>query len=342
MTSWWDDNTGTVRCDESSWLAAATGIGAGDPAGGVQRSGDSTPTTSVRAFAAYHASDDAAFSGSRTVCRAPPGRHRVRVDADNLRLTVAALRSAGCIAAEEEAAELAAAASDQHQLRELLKRRCTGEPLAWLLGRVDFCGERVIVTPGVYVPRWQTEKLAREAAARLPAEGVAVDLCTGSGAVAVVMRRLRPKARVLGTEVDPSAAACARANGVEVFEGDLDAGLPAGIRGLVDVVTAVVPYVPTSELAFLPRDVTTYEPVAALDGGRDGLRVLVPSVTAASRLLRPGGSLLLEVGGDQARQLAPVLRQHGFSTIRVSLDEEGDLRAVYCRRDKEHSRRRRQ
>ena len=255
----------------------------------------------------------------------------MRLNAESLALTVATLRSAGCVAAEEEAAELAAVASGQDQLRELLERRCTGEPLAWVLGGVDFCGEHVIVKPGVYVPRWQTEELAREAAVLLPEHGMAVDLCTGSGAVAMVLRRRRPAARVLGTDVDASAAACARANGVEVFVGDLDSALPREIRGRVDVVTAVVPYVPTSELAFLPRDVTNYEPVRALDGGPEGLRVLAPAVAAAARLLRAGGSLLLEVGGDQDRQLGPALQQHGFGAIRVGRDEEGDLRAVYCR-----------
>ncbi len=255
----------------------------------------------------------------------------MQLTAEALERTAAILRSAGCVSAEEEAVALTAAASDQGQLRELLERRCVGEPLAWLLGAVDFCGQRVIVRPGVYVPRWQTEELAREAAARLPKSGLAVDLCTGSGAVAVVMRRLRPRARVLGTEVDPLAAECARANGVDVLVGDLDGGLPSEVRGLVDVVTAVVPYVPTPELVFLPRDVTAYEPIGALDGGPNGLRILTLAVAAAARLLKPGGSLLLEVGGDQGRQLAPVLEHHGFADIRLARDEEGDLRAVYCR-----------
>ena len=111
--------------------------------------------------------------------------------------TTSTLRAAGCVAAEEEATELmGAAAGSSVRLRELVARRCTGEPLAWLVGSVSFCGVTVLVHPEVYVPRWQTEPLAIEAAARLPEDGIAVDLCTGSGAIAAVLSHRRPRARV--------------------------------------------------------------------------------------------------------------------------------------------------
>ena len=109
-----------------------------------------------------------------------------------------------------------AAARDEEDLRQLLARRLTGEPLAWITGTATFCGLEVAVQPGVYVPRWQTEPLARLAARLLPATGVGVDLCTGAGAVAMVMQQARPAARVVATEIDPLAAACARRNGVVV------------------------------------------------------------------------------------------------------------------------------
>src|SRR5579862_2703335 len=118
------------------------------------------------------------------------------------------LRQAGCVAATQEAEVLVdAAGGDPDRLETLVVRRCSGEPLAWLVGSVQFCGETILVRPGVYVPRWQTEPLALEAAARLRPNGVAVDLCTGSGAVAAVLGRRRPSARVLATELDPVAAA---------------------------------------------------------------------------------------------------------------------------------------
>ena len=195
-----------------------------------------------------------------------------------------------------------AAGDDERVLAGLVARRETGEPVEWIVGWAQFCGLRVRVNPGVYVPRVQTEALAVRAAAALPEGGVAVDLATGSGAIAMVLSVARPTARVVATELDPVAAACARANGVEVYEGDLDAGLPVDLCGKVDIVTANVPYVPTAAIAFLPRDVQQYEPRLALDGGADGLDLVRRVVEeVAPRLLKPGtGVAFVEVGVDQS------------------------------------------
>ena len=251
----------------------------------------------------------------------------------DLRRTVAALQKAGCIAARDEAVELLAAArGDRGALRELVARRCSGEPLAWLVGWTRFCGERVRVRPGVYVPRPQSEQLAEAALKRLPRRGLAVDLCTGSGAIAVVLGRGRPGARVLATEIDPLAAACARDNGVEVFVGDMAAALPDEVCGRVDVVTAVVPYVPSDELRLLPRDVVAFEPKRALDGGVDGTDLLRRAILESVGLLRPGASLLLELGGSEADLLAPLLAESGYRHVRRLVDEEGDLRGLVCQR----------
>ena len=135
-----------------------------------------------------------------------------------------------------------------------------------------FCGVRVLVEPGVFVPRPQTEALARRAVGAAAVDGIAVDLCTGSGAVAVVLRAERPGATVIATDVDPLAVACARRNGVEALPGDLDEPLPPAFRERVDVVTAVVPYVPTEALHLLPRDVLAYEPLARWTADRAGRR----------------------------------------------------------------------
>jgi release factor glutamine methyltransferase len=250
----------------------------------------------------------------------------------DLERTAARLRAAGCVAAEEEAAELAnVAGRDLDRLDELVARRCSGEPLAWLTGSVHFCGETVLVHPGVYVPRWQSEPLALEAAARLPEHGVGVDLCTGSGAIAVVLARRRPGARVVATEIDPVALGCARANGIEVFEGDMAANLPVELAGKVDVVTAVVPYVPTADLRLLPRDVIAYEPRGALDGGTDGTLFLERAVREAAPLLRPGGSLLVELGGDEAGLLERPLSENGYRDVELLVDDDHDVRALVCR-----------
>ncbi len=242
------------------------------------------------------------------------------------------LTEAGCIAAREEAdALIAAAAGDPDVLEDLVTRRTGGEPIAWLTGAVAFCGVEVLVAPGVYVPRTQTEPMARRAATLLPADGVAVDLCTGSGAIAAVLAATVPTARVLATELDGDAARCARTNGVEVFEGFLDDPLPRTLEHRVDVLTAVVPYVPTGSLHLLPRDVQAFEPRLALDGGVDGTDLLVEVVRRSTRWLRPGGWLLLELGGDQAEPIGHLLRELGFEELDVMADEDGDPRAICAR-----------
>src|SRR5438552_1864356 len=164
----------------------------------------------------------------------------------------AQLSRAGFIAAENEAkALLARAAGDAELLDSLLARRLTGEPLAWIVGKVSFCGVEVRVDPGVYVPRWQSEPLARRAVECLPETGIAVDLCTGSGAIARVLAANRTGARVVASDIDERAVACATSNSVEVYRGDLFAPLPGALEGRVDVVVGVVPYVPTPELPLL-------------------------------------------------------------------------------------------
>ncbi len=257
---------------------------------------------------------------------------------------VARLAAAGCVAADEEADELAAAAAgDAEKLERLVARRVVGEPLAWVTGTVQFLGHRVLVHPGVYVPRWQSEALAARAVALLPEGGLAADLCTGAGAIAVAMARARPGARVVATDIDPAACCCAVANaiaagcavesarGVVVLAGHLADPVPADLRGRFDVVVAVVPYVPSEEIPFLPRDVREFEPLRALDGGPGGVQLLEQAVWAGAGLLRSGGSLLLELGGDQHRAVLPVLQAAGYGPPGVLVDDDGDVRAVEAR-----------
>jgi release factor glutamine methyltransferase len=170
--------------------------------------------------------------------------------------------------------------------------------------------------------------LARRAATLLPPAGVAVDLCTGVGAIAAVMTAAAPSAQVLATEIDEDAARCARRNGVEVFEGFLDDPLPNEPEHRVDVLTAVVPYVPTDSIRLLPRDVQAFEPRLALDGGADGTDLLAEAARRSTRWLKPHGWLLLELGGDQAPTMHRLLRGVGFEAIDVMADEDGDPRAI--------------
>jgi release factor glutamine methyltransferase len=239
----------------------------------------------------------------------------------------------GCVAPEAEADALLEASSEgRGRVGDLVARRLRGEPLAWITGRVTFCGLRVRVDPGVFVPRPHTEALARRAARLLPDAGTAVDLCSGSGAVAAVLRAARPHAKVVATDLDPAAVACARRNGVEALEGDLDEPLPRSLRGRVEVVTAVVPYVPTEELHLLPRDVIANEPRRALDGGPGGTEVLVRAAAAAGRLLAPGGAVLLELGGDQSDDVALAFASAGLGRIRIHRNRDGRARAIEARR----------
>jgi release factor glutamine methyltransferase len=241
----------------------------------------------------------------------------------------ALLSSAGFIAAEEEAAELlACAGGDGELLDTLLARRLSGEPLAWITGRISFCGLEIRVDPGVYVPRWQSEALAHRAAALLPKEGTAIDLCTGSGAIARTLMSRRPGARVVASEIDHRALACATANGVEVYLGDLFDPLPQGLAGHVDVVVGVVPYVPTPALSRLQRDTFAFESTLAYDGGPDGTNMLRRALRDAPGFLRRGGALLLELGGAQASLLAGDLERLGYRGVTVLKDEEGDVRGI--------------
>jgi release factor glutamine methyltransferase len=239
------------------------------------------------------------------------------------------LSTAGFVAAEEEADELVArAAGDVGLLESLVGRRLTGEPLAWITGSTSFCGLDVLVHPGVYVPRWQTEPLARRAAARLAENGTAVDLCTGAGAIAKTVVTTRPHARVVASDIDSRAVACAVANGVDAYCGDLFAPLPPGLEGRTDVVVSVVPYVPTSALALLPRDTLTFESPMSYDGGTDGTEILRRVLSDSRRFLRPGGALLLELGGAQAEVLDDELARLGYVDVTVLVDEDGDVRGI--------------
>lgn len=253
----------------------------------------------------------------------------------------ARLAAAGCVAAEDEAIELADAAPAADELESWVRRRERGEPLAWITGSLRFCGHDIRVGPGVYVPKLQTEELARRAADRLAgARGHgatrALDLCTGAGAVAVHLMAACPDAAVIGVDADPRALRCARENGVPSVRGDLEVDGPPFASRSFDVVTAVAPYVPTGELHLLPADVVRYEPLRALDGGVDGLRLVRRIVASAARLVRRRGWLLLEVGGEQDDALAGPLEAAGFGSVESWADEDGDLRGVAARLSAEH------
>jgi release factor glutamine methyltransferase len=236
---------------------------------------------------------------------------------------VARLRAAGCVFAEDEARLLMAAAATPAELLALVDQRVAGLPLEQLLGWAEFCGLRIAVEPGVFVPRRRTELLVREAVALAPPGAVVVDLCCGSGAVGAALAAVLDVAELHAADVDPAAVACARRNlpGAQVHAGDLFDAVPAALRGRVDVLAANVPYVPSAAIALMPPEARLHEPRTALDGGPDGLAVARRVIDGARSWLAPGGSLLFETGAGQVTAALAAVTAGGL-VARLAVDDE--------------------
>jgi release factor glutamine methyltransferase len=247
---------------------------------------------------------------------------------------VGRLRAAGCVFAEDEARLLVAAASSQAALESLAARRVAGEPLEHLLGWAEFCGLRIAVRPGVFVPRRRTEFLVRQAAGLARPGAVVVDLCCGSGAVGAALAAATSGIELHAADVDPAAVACARRNlpAGSVHLGDLFEALPVGLRGRVDVLMTNVPYVPSSAVPLMPPEARDHEPLIALDGGPDGLNVVRRVVAGAPAWLARGGSLLFETSAAQADQAERIVATAGL-VPRIVADGELGATAVVGRRD---------
>jgi release factor glutamine methyltransferase len=227
---------------------------------------------------------------------------------------VARLRAAGCVFAEDEARLLMATARTSEELGAMVERRAAGLPLEQVLGWAEFCGLRIAVEPGVFVPRRRTEFLVRQAAALAPPGAIVVDLCCGAGAIGAALAAAVEHAEVHAVDVDPAAVRCAERNVPgHVYQGDLYQPLPARLRGRVGIVAANVPYVPTGEIAFLPPEARAHEPRVALDGGPDGLDVLRLVAAGAPGWLAPGGHLLIETSERQAPLAAAAFQASGLS-----------------------------
>jgi release factor glutamine methyltransferase len=229
--------------------------------------------------------------------------------------TVARLMAAGCVFAEDEARLLHETAKDQAELDAMVSKRVAGLPLEHVLGWAEFCGLRIAIEPGVFVPRVRTEFLIEQAAALTPPRAVAVDLCCGSGAMGVALAAAVPLAQLHAVDIDPVAAACATGNVASrgtVYLGDLYEPLPVSLRGGVDIVIANVPYVPSGDVPLLPAEARLHEARTALDGGADGLDVLRRVAAGAPGWCKRGGHLLIETSERQAPLAAAAFAQHGL------------------------------
>jgi release factor glutamine methyltransferase len=248
---------------------------------------------------------------------------------------VAALRAAGCVYAEEEAALLREAAASPEHLAALRDRRVAGEPLEHVVGWAQFCGLRIEVGPGVFVPRPRSELLVETAVALAPPRAVVLDLCCGSGALGRALAEALDGIELSAADLDPAAVRYARRNlatvpSASVFEGDLFAPLPAELRGRVDVLLCNVPYVPSEAISLMPSDARDHEPRLSLDGGADGLDVLRRVLAEAPAWLAPGGHLLVESSEEQAPVAVALMSGAGLEA-RVVRSEELDATAVVAR-----------
>ncbi len=220
--------------------------------------------------------------------------------------------------------------------RELHKRRRGAEPIAYMLGAREFYGRPFKVDPRVLIPRPDTETLVDVALARTRDRSLslaALDLCTGSGCVAITLAKERPTARVLGTDISEDALAVARDNAVRLGalptvgfrRSDLYADLGPS-AGRFDLVTANPPYIADGET--LAPTIAKHEPGVALYGGPEGFDVTRRVIDGAPDVLEPGGVLAIEIGADQAPRAAELFAARGFADIERAKDYGGIERVV--------------
>ena len=234
---------------------------------------------------------------------------------------VSRLRAAGCVFAEDEARLLTGAARTPDELEAMVARRVSGLPLEHVVGWAEFCGLRITVTPGVFVPRWRTEFLVARAVALARPGDVIADVCCGAGAIGIAVAAATERAELHAADIDPAAVGCARQNIAALlgprghaYQGDLYEPLPGELRGQVAILVANVPYVPTGEIGLLPPEARAHEPRAALDGGPDGLDVLRRVTAGAPSWLAPGGHLLIETSERQAPAAQAAFTASGLTT----------------------------
>lgn len=208
----------------------------------------------------------------------------------------------------------------------LARRRAAGEPLQYVTGSVGFRRLDLLVGPGVFIPRPETELVVEQAMQRLPSGGTVVDVGTGSGAIALSIADERPDARVIASEHSAQALEWVRKNverlgvDLEIVQGDLLDGLPAELMGSLDVIVSNPPYVADEDRAILPSDIIDHEPGRALFGGPGGTDVIERLVSQALEWLTPGGWLVLEMGAPQKNAVTEVLTASGYEDVSVGVD----------------------
>ncbi len=222
----------------------------------------------------------------------------------------------------------------------LVKKRCAHIPLQHLTGEQEFMGLSIHVNDQVLIPRQDTEVLAEEAIRTLHAAGDqprVLDLCTGSGCIALSIKSFCPKAAVCGSDISGEALKTAEENAafhaieVEWIRSDLF----SGIDGMFDLIVCNPPYIPTNTIRSLMPEVRDHEPGLALDGGEDGMDLLRRIIVDCKAFLNPGGYLLLEIGSDQGDAVTALMKKNGFEQVRLLQDLAGLDRVVSGRRSQD-------
>lgn len=243
---------------------------------------------------------------------------------------IARLRGSGSVFAEDEAELLVAEARTPDELGSMVDRRVAGLPLEVIVGWAEFCGLRIVVESGVFVPRRRTEVVVREAVALARPGSIVLDLCCGTGAVGVAIHTTVDGVDLYASDIEPAAVRCARRNveplGGRVFEGDLYEPLPASLRGRVDLIVVNAPYVPTDAIALMPPEARHHEPHITLDGGADGVDIQRRVAARAAEWLAPGGHLLIETSREQAERTVEAFRAGGLTEeVRRAEDVDGSV-----------------
>jgi len=226
----------------------------------------------------------------------------------------------------------------RQKIEESLKRRLSGEPLAYVLGEWEFYGLPLIVNENVMIPRVDTEVLARETINLLKRkvwQTRMMDLCTGCGCIGLAVAANVPSCRIVMIDSSEKALAVCRQNMIKnnlsrhITAMDVDILIkPPAILGEYDVIVSNPPYIPTADLDTLDKSVKDYEPREALDGGEDGLDYYHAIATNWSKLLKKGGHMAFECGIGQAAAVRYILKQNGFGDIKTYKDTLGIERVI--------------
>ena len=226
----------------------------------------------------------------------------------------------------------------KQKIEESLERRLKGEPLAYVLGQWEFYGLELAVNKNVLIPRADTELLAQEVIKLLGKkiwQTRVLDLCTGSGAIAVAIAANARDSRIVAADISEDALAVCRQNminnNLSKFITAIEADVmkpPPSLLGAFDVIVSNPPYIPTADIKTLDKSVRDYEPVQALDGGEEGLDYFRAIASVWKKLLKPGGNLAFECGINQAAAVRYIMKQNGFNDIKVYKDTQGIERVL--------------